>query len=155
MKRALITAALAGVITVHGLTAAHASEYPAAPAQGGVDTGSISPGGSVEFDGTGLTPDEQGTVITRCAGTDGATTTASAPLRANTAGEFSYVATIDTAGECTLSAEGNATTTPITAQVSVREPGSVAGAVDGSSAATAADGAESLAATGVGAPLMV
>lgn len=150
MKRALITAGLTGVITIHGLTTAYAVDYPAAPAQGGVDTGSITPGGSVDFEGSGMTPNEQIAVNTTCTADDGAATTASAPISADAAGSFAYTTTIDTAGQCTLTAQGSATTLPVTAQVTVQDPAAAGIPVPGDAEASSV-----LAATGVHAPLLV
>ncbi|KNC19810.1 hypothetical protein AC792_03940 [Arthrobacter sp. RIT-PI-e] len=83
---------------------------------------------------------------TTCTTEDGAASTASAPVSADAAGSFVYTATIDAAGQCTLTAQGSATT-PFTAQVTVREPVAV-----GASVPATADATSGLAATGAPLP---
>ncbi len=119
MKRILATAALAGAVALSGATAASALEYPAAPARGGVDTGTVSPGGSPTFSGSGMTPGESVTITITCTTSEGAVVTTSAVVVADGQGAFTYTAVMDAPGVCTLTAVGAGSGAAATAQVTV------------------------------------
>ncbi|MPY11414.1 LPXTG cell wall anchor domain-containing protein [Arthrobacter bussei] len=119
MKRILATAALAGALALSGATAAAALEYPAAPSRGGVDTGTVSPGGSPTFTGSGMTPGESVTITITCTPGQGAATTSSAVVIADGQGAFTYTAVMETPGVCTLTAVGAGSGATATAQVTV------------------------------------
>lgn len=119
MKRILATAALAGTLALTGATAASAFEYPATPAQGGVNTGTTTPGGSVTFTGPGMTPGETVTVTITCIAANGAASTTSGTTVAAADGSFTYTAVMNTAGSCTLTAVGAGSGATVTAQVNV------------------------------------
>jgi hypothetical protein len=147
MKRALVTIGLAGLLSLHGVTAANAAEYPASPAQGGVDTGTVTPGGSVDFGGSGMTPGDPVAIDTTCTGGDSEPTSAFGSVNADAQGNFTYTAVITGSGTCTLTAQGNGSAAPVTSQVTVIEP--TASTADTTSAL------EGLAATGLGTPLLI
>lgn len=120
MKRILATVAVAGALTLSGAAATSALEYPAAPAQGGVDTGSVSPGGSATFTGSGMTPGEQVTVTITCSpGGDGAATMTTVVVVADAQGNFAHTAVMNEPGLCTLTAVGAGQGTTVSANVTV------------------------------------
>ncbi|MDN4612572.1 hypothetical protein [Arthrobacter burdickii] len=118
MKRIMATVAIAGALTLSGATAAAALDYPAAPARGGVDTGTVSPGGAATFTGSGMTPGESVTITVTCNGSD-YSSIESATVVADAQGNFTYRAVLNVPGACTLTAVGTGSGATATAQVSV------------------------------------
>lgn len=152
MKRILATIAVAGALTLSGAAAASALEYPAAPAQGGVDTGSVSPGGPATFTGSGMTPGEQVTVTISCSpGGDGAATTTTVVVVADAQGNFAHTAVMNEPGLCTLTAVGAGQGTTVSANVTVHGQvlAQAAPAAQGASSTGSASSTESAASSGL------
>ena len=154
MKRILATTALAGALTLTGAAAASAvtaDSYPASPARGGVNTGTTTPGGSVDFSGSGFTPGETVGVTVSCTTTQGGTSTSTGSAAADGRGTFTYTAVFNAAGQCSLKAVGAASGATVTAQVTVAGQ-AAAGPVATGTDKKAALGA-GLANTGIDTPL--
>ena len=183
MKKILASVALAGLLTLGaGTMAAQAApDYPAAPPAATVSTGTVTPGGSVTFAGTGFTPGEiidvtvvqsspvAGGAIGGLGGGLGAsvpmiikpaaptafTTTAAAD------GSFSVPVTLEQTGTYTLTATGRTSGVSVSQVVKVAAStdgtvgnGTGAGAGTGTNVA-AGENAGGLASTGIDAGVLV
>ncbi len=157
MKRILVTIAVAGAFTLSGAAGASALDYPAAPAQGGVDTGSVNPGGPVTFTGSGMAPGEQVTVTISCSpGGGAAATTTTVVVVADAQGNFAHTAVMNEPGLCTLTAVGAGQGATVRADVTVNgqvlaqaAPAAQGASSAGSASSTGSASSAGLANTGV------
>lgn len=166
MKRIISAVLLSGAVSFMGVSGAQAVTYPAPAPAVSVSDGTLAPGETFTFSGTGFTPGEtiQITIsnekVTAAGGGNGggrgtsvslairpaAVTTATAV--ADSTGKFSIPVTLDEAGVYTLTAKGLTSGKTESAVVTVVAPTiAVAGATT--------SGVDNLAATGVNGSLVV
>ena len=162
MKRIISAVVLSGAVTFMGAAGAQATTYPAPPPSVSVSDGTVTPGETFTFSGTGFTPGEtiqitisnENTAASGGAGAGRVGTSVGAVIRpavvttvssvADSSGKFSIPITLNEAGVYTLTAKGLTSGKTQSAVVTVAAPTvAVAGAVTSSGdnlATTGADG---------------
>ncbi|MBT2515734.1 LPXTG cell wall anchor domain-containing protein [Arthrobacter sp. ISL-30] len=154
MKKSIAAIALAGLIALTASAPATAATYPAPPATGTVSDGTVAPGETFTFSGTGFIPGEAITITVTLTATPQAiggsfsggasaavpakivlpTATQTFSTVANSAGAFSFPLSISEPGTYTLAATGATSGRTVTASVTV------AGAATGTGLATTTGG---------------